>query len=146
MDTRLTRFDPFAGLTRWGESLDQFFSDWAKGGPEGKGLMAPSIDVSEDKNSLRITAELPGLERKDINVEVKDGVLSIRGEKRMEEESRDRNYHRIERRYGSFYRALALPESVDPAKVDAAFKNGVLTVSMPKREETKPKMIPIKED
>ncbi|MCC6739384.1 MAG: Hsp20/alpha crystallin family protein [Planctomycetia bacterium] len=145
MESRLTRLDPFAGLTRWGETLDQFFNDLGKRDvAETQGLLAPALDISEDKGSLRITAELPGLDKKDIAIEVKEGILTIRGEKKMEEESKDRNYHRIERRYGSFYRALALPETVDTAKIEASFKNGVLTLAMPKREETKPKTIAIK--
>lgn len=145
METRMTRFDPFAGLTRWGETLDQFFNDLGKrDAADAQGLLAPALDISEDKGSLRITAELPGLDRKDIAIEVKEGILTIRGEKKMEEESKDRNYHRIERRYGSFYRALALPETVDTAKIEASFKNGVLTLAMPKREESKPKTIAIK--
>jgi len=146
MDVKLTRWDPFAGLTRWGESLDQFVNDfWSKDEKLPQGLLSPAIDVSEDANTLRVTAELPGLEKKDIDLQVKNGILTLRGEKKIDEERKDRNYHRIERRYGSFYRALALPETVDTSKVDASFKNGVLTVSMPKREEAKPKSIAIKE-
>jgi HSP20 family protein len=148
MEKHLSRWEPFGGITRWGETLDQFFNDfWSRELPAPeKGLLSPAIDVSEDRNTLKVTAELPGLEKKDINVEVKDGVLTIRGEKKFEQEVKDRNYHRVERRYGSFYRALGLPDTVDSSKVDAAYKNGVLTVSMPKREETRPKVVPIKEE
>lgn len=145
METKLTRWDPFLGLTRWGETMDQFFNDLGSGAPEANGLMSPAIDVSEDGGMLRVTAELPGLEKKDIELQVKDGILTLRGEKKQEEESKDRNYHRIERRYGAFYRALALPDSVDSSKVEASFKNGVLTVTLPKREETRPRSIPIQE-
>ncbi|NUN48540.1 MAG: Hsp20/alpha crystallin family protein [Candidatus Brocadiae bacterium] len=147
MDSKMTRFDPFAGMTRWGDTLDQFFSDfWTKEQPAAtRNLLSPAIDVAEDKGALTVTAELPGLEKSDIHLEVKDGVLVLRGEKKFEEESKDKNFHRIERRYGSFYRALALPDTVDTAKVEAAFKNGVLKVRMPKREESKPKPIQIHE-
>ncbi|MCK6481363.1 MAG: Hsp20/alpha crystallin family protein [Planctomycetes bacterium] len=146
MNTKLTRFDPFTGLTRWGEDLDQFFNDfWRTGASAEASLLSPAIDVAENEGALTVSAELPGLERKDIDLTVKDGVLMLRGEKRMEEESRDRKYHRIERRYGSFYRALALPDTVDADRVDAAFRNGVLTVTLPKRPESKPRNISIKE-
>jgi HSP20 family protein len=146
MTNTLTRFDPFGGVTRWSESLDQFFNDfWHTGTSKDSALLSPAIDVSEDESRLTIEAELPGLERKDIELTVKDGVLMLRGEKSMEQESRDRSYHRIERRYGSFYRALALPDTVDADRVEAAFRNGVLTITLPKRPETKPKSISIKE-
>ncbi len=147
MESRITRFDPFANLTRWGETLENLFGEGqSRNSPDQQGLIAPALDISEDKGSLRVTAELPGMDKKDIAIEVKEGILTIRGEKKMEEESKDRNFHRIERRYGSFYRALALPETVDTARVEASFKNGVLTLSLPKREESKPKTITIKAD
>lgn len=146
MTTRLTRFDPFAGLTRWSENLDQFFNDFRTADGAGEtALLSPAIDVAENESALTVTAELPGLERRDIDLSVKDGVLMLRGEKKVEEESKDRKFHRIERRYGSFYRALALPDTVDPDGVEAAFKNGVLTVTLPKRPETKPRNIAIRE-
>ena len=142
----LSRRDPFAGLTRWDGNIDRLFQDlWNnESTPEGR-LLAPAIDVSENESRLTVTAELPGLDRKDIEVAVKDGVLTIRGEKRMEEESKDAKFHRVERRYGAFYRALSLPDSVDSEKVDATFRNGVLQVSLPKRPERKPKSIEVKE-
>jgi HSP20 family protein len=146
MTNKLTRFDPFAGTTRWGESLDQFFNDFwtaAEGGDAR--LLSPAIDVAEDESRLVVSAELPGLEKKDIELSVKDGVLMLRGEKRMESEAKEGRYHRIERRYGSFYRALALPDTVEAGKIDAAFRNGVLTITLPKRPETKPKSIAIQD-
>ena len=145
MTTRLTRFDPFQGLTRWNETLDQFFNDFANTPAAESGLLAPAIDVSEDESRLTVTAELPGLEKKDIELTVKDGLLMLRGEKRMEEEKKDAKFHRIERRYGSFYRALALPDSVDADSVDARFQNGVLVVTLPKRPESKPRNIGIRD-
>lgn len=146
MTTKLSRRDPVTGVTRLSESLDQFFNDfWSAGAPVETSLLSPAIDVAENEVSLSVTAELPGLERKDIDLSVKDGVLMLRGEKRMQEESKDRRYHRIERSYGAFFRALALPETVDADRVDAAFRNGVLTITLPKRPETKPKAIAIKD-
>jgi HSP20 family protein len=131
---------------RFGGSLDQFFNDFFTAAPaRDPALISPSIDVSENESRLLITSELPGLERKDIDLSVKDGVLMIRGEKRMEEEAREGRFHRIERRYGSFYRALALPDTVEAEKVDARFKDGVLRITLPKRPEAKARSIPVQE-
>jgi HSP20 family protein len=133
-------------LSRVGDLFDRMFGDaWREADANTNTLLAPALDVSEDHARFVVATELPGMERKDIDLQIKDGVLTIRGEKRHEEEVKDRKWHRVERRYGSFYRSLALPESVDPAKAEAAFKNGVLTVTLAKREETKPKTIAIKD-
>ena len=146
MSNKLTRFDPFTGVTRWSETLDQFFNDfWGERAPAATALLSPAIDVSEDEAKLVVSAELPGLERKDVDLSVKDGVLMLRGEKAISEEARESRYHRMERRYGSFYRALALPDTVDTGKIDARFKDGVLTVTLPKRPETKPQAVAIRE-
>jgi HSP20 family protein len=127
-------------LSRVGDLFDRMFGDaWRENDANTNNLLAPALDVSEDQGKFVVATELPGLERKDIDLQIKDGILSIRGEKRQEK------WHRVERRYGSFYRSLALPDSVDPAKAEASFKNGVLTVTLGKREETKPKTISIKE-
>jgi HSP20 family protein len=146
MTNALTRPDHLPGINRWGETMDQFFQDFfrASGEPSAN-LLAPALDVAEDEASLTVTAELPGLERKDIEVSVQDGVLVLRGEKRMDSESKDRKFHRIERRYGSIYRALALPDTVDAARIDARFKDGVLRLVLPKRPETKPRTVEIRE-
>ena len=144
MTTRMTRFDPFQGVPRWNDALDRLFQDFCAAPAAAEtALLAPPLDVAEDEASISISTELPGLEKKDIEVSVKDGVLSIRGEKRMEEERREAKHHRIERRYGAFYRALSLPDSVDPDRVEAAFRNGVLRLTLPKRPESKPRSVSI---
>src|SRR5690242_8081406 len=113
MTSPLARFDPLAGATRWSETMEQFFNDACRSeGTRESALLSPAIDVGEDESRISITAELPGLERKDIELTVKDGILTLRGEKRMDSESREGKFHRIERRYGSFYRAIALPDTV----------------------------------
>jgi HSP20 family protein len=146
MTTRLSPFEPLQGAMRWSEALDQLFRESRIRGPEAENaVLAPSLDISEDAHSLRVTVELPGLEKKDVDLQVKDGVLTLRGEKRLDEEHKDRNYHRIERRYGCFFRAVALPETVDASRVEATLRNGVLTVSLAKREESKPRPIDIRE-
>jgi HSP20 family protein len=105
---------------------------------------APSVDISETDGKVEVKAELPGLEAKDIDVEVTDNVLTLRGEKKMEEEKKGEKYYCRERYAGSFNRSFRLPAGVESDKVDAQFKNGVLTVSIPKSEESKQKKIEVK--
>jgi HSP20 family protein len=146
MNGNMMRFDPPAGAARWNDPFDRLLRElWNNGSATETSLLSPAIDVSETDSWIAVTAELPGLERKDIEVSVKDGVLSIRGEKRMEEEAKDAKFHRLERRYGAFYRALSLPETVDGGNIEARFKDGVLRVTLPKRAETKPRRIDVKE-
>ena len=104
----------------------------------------PVVNVEETENEYLISAELPGMEKKDINISIEDNVLSISGEKKSEIKSEDKNYHRFERSYGKFYRSFELPHSVDRENIDASYINGVLNVSLPKAEEAKPKQIEVK--
>ncbi|MEZ5922815.1 MAG: Hsp20/alpha crystallin family protein [Hyphomicrobiaceae bacterium] len=133
--------DPFFAMRK---QMDDLFSDWARHVPERtgareSGLLAPRIDVSESDKDIRITAELPGVEEKDVEVTLQGDALIIKGEKRAEKEEKDekegRHYHHIERSYGAFERRFALPAEVVTDKVAADFKNGVLTVVMPKSPE-----------
>lgn len=116
-------FDDF-----WGDSLPSF-------GNGGAGEFLPQVDVSETDKELRITAELPGLEEKDVEVEVTDHLLTIKGEKNVEKEEEDGDFCHSERSYGCFQRAIALPQGIDADKVKAKFKNGVLKVTIPKKPE-----------
>ncbi len=109
----------------------------------GDRLIAPSLDIVEDAHAYVVTAELPGLKKEDVAIQLEDGVLSISGEKKQETEVKEKTFHRMERRYGSFYRAVTLPAGVDVEKVDARFEDGVLKIRVPKREEVKPKAIKI---
>lgn len=105
--------------------------------------MRPTTDISETDNSYEVRAELPGVSKDDIQISVKDNLLSIKGEKRQENEDESKKYKRIERRYGTFERNFTLPPKVDVDNINAKFNNGVLTLSIPKPEEVKPKEIPI---
>lgn len=126
--------------------MDQFLGELCRAeGGCGTALLAPAIDVAEDGKALTISAEMPGLERKDVEVSVKDGVLVIRGEKRREAGSDEGTFHRVERRYGAFYRALSLPETVDAEAIDARFRDGVLVVTLPKRPEAKARTVAVRE-
>lgn len=107
------------------------------------GTWAPPVDIYETKDKITLKAELPGFEEKQINLRFEDGVLTIEGERKFEKESGDENYHRVERSYGKFVRSFAIPAGIEGDRIAATFNNGVLTVDLPKREETKPKQIRI---
>jgi HSP20 family protein len=104
----------------------------------------PPFDISETENEIVVKAELPGMEVKDIDIALTDGLLTIKGERKLEKEDKKENYHRIERRFGSFHRSLNLGEKVKAEGIEAAYKDGILTVTLPKAEESKPKKIEVK--
>lgn len=110
------------------------------------GVMMPDIDVAEGEEAIRVSAELPGMEEKDINVEVTEDTLTISGEKREEREEKDEDHHLSERRYGAFKRTLRVPDTVASSKVSAEMKNGILTITLPKTEKAKqkPKKVSVK--
>lgn len=103
----------------------------------------PSADISETDDSFEVRAELPGVTKDDVHISVKDDLLTIKGEKRQEKTDNSKDYRRVERHYGSFERRFSLPPKVEADKIKAEFKDGVLTLSIPKPEEVKPKEIPI---
>ena len=107
------------------------------------GTWAPPVDIYETKDRIVLKAELPGFDDKQIQLRFEDGVLTLEGERKFEKESGDENYHRVERSYGKFVRSFAIPAGVEGDRIAASFSNGVLTVDLPKREETKPKQIRI---
>lgn len=106
------------------------------------GTWAPAVDVAEDKDHILVKVEVPGMEEKDLRVNFEDGLLTISGERQFERKD-DRNYHRIERSYGSFVRTFSLPRTVDANAITAEYKNGVLEIAIPKKEEAKPRQIQI---
>jgi HSP20 family protein len=137
--------NPFGFLHR---EIDRLFDDLTRDvGGQGRVNLVPSIDVSETDKAITITAEMPGLERKDIEISVEDDVLTIRGEKKVESEHDDnnKNYHLSERSYGVFYRVLQLPPGVDPSKIEASMSNGVLKITIPKPARSEPKKIEVKD-
>jgi HSP20 family protein len=108
------------------------------------GNWMPSVDVKETKESLQIFTELAGIDPKDVEVTVESGVLTLKGQRNFEKAVEGESYHRVERAYGSFERSFTLPTNVDPDKIQATYKHGVLELSLPKREEAKPRAIAIK--
>ena len=108
------------------------------------GAFTPAIDVVEDPNGFHVIAEMPGLKKENIDVSLQGTTLVIRGEKKQEQEQKEKNgFLRTERMYGSFYRAIDLPQHVDPSKVDASYQDGILKVSLAKKEEAKPRQISV---
>jgi HSP20 family protein len=127
------RGDVFQSLQR---EIDRVFSDFGRGYPTLKGwsqgVNSLRLNVSETEKTVEVTADVPGVEPKDINVELSDGVLTIKGEKSAEKDEKNKDYHLFERSYGSFERSVSLPAEVDADKVAAKFDKGVLTVTLPK--------------
>ena len=106
------------------------------------GTWAPAVDVAEDAEKIHVKVEVPGMDEKDLRINYEDGLLTISGERQFEKMD-DRNYHRIERSYGSFVRSFSLPRSVDGASIAASYRNGVLEIEIPKKDEAKPRQIAI---
>lgn len=106
---------------------------------------SPSVDIKEEDNRFVIYADLPGVEVKDIEITMEHGVLSIKGERSYEDEVKEENFHRIERAHGTFYRRFSLPDSADEDNIKASGKNGVLEISIPKKEKEQPRRIPVKD-
>lgn len=142
----------------WRREIDRLFDEFDRGfwglpfrrsadfEPRWLTEAALAVDVAEKDKAYEIAAELPGMDQKDIEVKLTDGVLTIKGEKKQESEEKNKNYHLSERRYGAFERAFQVPEGVDKDKIEASFNKGVLTITLPKRPEaqTAPKTIQVK--
>ncbi len=136
----LTAWDPFADLNRVHREFERNFF-----GPRKRDVdFAPAVDVHEDAESLVLRAELPGVKREDIDVAIDGNVLTLKGERRLENEESGNKYHRIERSYGSFVRQFQLPTNVDSTAVDANLSDGVLTLRLPKKQELKARKIEVK--
>ena len=144
---KLAKWDPFHEVD---ELLERYTKpgDWPFRG--GRNLMsrtsdwAPRVDISETDQKFIVRAEVPGVDRKDIKINIEDHVLSIRGESKQEKEEEKEQFQRVERFYGSFCRSFSLPDNVDEEKIEADFKNGLLTLAIPKTESSKPKAIEVK--
>lgn len=133
MSTRLNRVFGQAPARRTGDEEAAFFADWA-----------PAIDVQETDKEYLLKADLPEVKKEDVKVDIKEGVLTVEGERKQEKEEKGKKFHRIERSYGKFVRRLALPVDVDETKVGAEFKDGVLNVHLPKSASAKPHTIDVK--
>ena len=139
----LVRWDPGREVDTLQSEVNRIFDTFFGGNDTRARRWVPAMDLVETDDHLVLRADLPGLEKDDVNVEVKDGVLTISGERRAEQEHKSEGYHRVERAFGSFSRSLSLPDGIDAEKVTADFDKGVLEVRIPKPEERKPHRVSI---
>ena len=143
MVNTLVRLNPFQEMRRLQDEFNRLLDP---GFPFENGELAaanwvPAVDIEETPETLRVIAELPGMKREDIQVEFENGMLTIRGQRAREEEKKEKNFHRVERSFGSFARAFRLPATVDAERISATYEDGVLKLEMPKREESKARRI-----
>lgn len=143
----IIRWDPFKDSMSLRKRMDKLFDDFFTEKDEGKemisGTWSPSVDINEAGNALVLTAELPGIEEKDIEIEIEGNTLTLKGKREFEKETKKEDYHRIERSYGSFYRSFTMPNYVDQDKIEAKHDRGLLKITMPKKPELKPKKVKI---
>ncbi len=144
----IVRWNPVRDLMGMQEDMDMlfenFFGDGRKMRELGFTRWTPRVDIVEEDNRYEVTVDLPGIKKEDVKVEIHDNVLTLRGEKKLEEERKEKNYRLSERFYGEFTRTFTLPENVDRNSIDAEYKDGVLRLTIPKTEKAKPKQIEVK--
>lgn len=139
----MTRWDPFRDVARLQEDMARLLEERRFGGGESVGW-TPACDIYEDDEGVTLRFELAGVEPKDVDVRFENGVLTLRGERKLDREDARDNYHRIELGYGTFTRSFSLPGTVDADKIRAESKNGILVVTLPKRSEARPRSIQVK--
>lgn len=144
MALMMNRWEPFRDIARLQDEMSRLFdSRLSYNGTESVGW-TPAVDIYEDEEGVTLRAELAGVEPKDVDVRFENGVLTLRGERKLEQEDKRENYHRVERSYGTFTRSFALPGTVDAERIRAESRNGILTIVVPKRSEAKPRAIQVK--
>ena len=143
----IVRWDPFREMADVQNRMARLFEDYyGRRGEDDvmrRGAWVPPVDIFEKDHVVTLKAELPDMQRDDIDIRVENNTLTISGEKKMEKDVHEDNFHRIERTYGQFSRSFSLPATIDTEKVSADYRNGVLTVKLPLREEAKPKQIQV---
>jgi HSP20 family protein len=146
MAWEVTPWRPFE-FEKMRREMDRLWDSFFESKPTrrvGEGEWAPSLDISETKGDLVVKAELPGIDPKEIDISLNEGILTIKGEKMQEKEEKEEGYHLVERSYGSFTRSIRLPREIQSEKINASYKNGVLKITLPKTEEAKKKEVKIK--
>ena len=143
--TTIARFEPFRGFTTLQDQVNRLFNESFRTHGEESALTtwAPAVDIYETPNELVVKADLPDVNEKDIDVRVENNLLTIRGERKVEKSVSEENFLRVERTYGAFSRSFSLPNTVNSEAIGADYKNGVLTVTLPKREESKPRQVKV---
>jgi HSP20 family protein len=143
----ITRWDPFREVVALQNRMNSLFRDLNEGeSPLTTASFVPAADIYEDAQKVMLKLEVPGIEEKDLDVRVENNTLTVRGERKFEKEEKEENFHRIERRYGSFYRAFTLPSTVETESAKANYEAGVLKLELKKKAEAQPKQIKINVD
>ena len=143
----ITRWDPFREVVSLQNRLNSLFRDFNEAdSPLTTASFVPAVDIYEDAQKVTLKLEVPGIEEKDLDVRVEDHTLTVKGERKFEKEEKEENFHRIERRYGSFFRAFTLPTTVDTENVQASYNAGVLKLELKKKAEAQPKQIKVNVD
>jgi len=141
------RWDPFRDLNALQDRMNRLFDDASSRGwrddPAATTTWSPAVDIFETEGEIVVKAELPGVDRKDIALNLDHNVLTLKGERRFEKETKEENYHRVERSYGGFSRTFSIPATVDEEKIRADYRDGILKIALPKKEQAKPKQIKI---
>lgn len=146
----IVRWKPFDDIVRSMESefeslMEDFFRErWPRRAFDETSSWFPRVDIAEDEDNITVTADIPGMKKDDIKITLTDNTLTISGEKKIKRDEKKENYHRVERICGTFSRSFFIPSSVDSEKISASYKDGVLKITLPKKEEAKPKEITIK--
>jgi HSP20 family protein len=146
----IVRWEPFRDLVSLQERMNRLFDESFRGinrtsGEEDwvGGAWTPAVDIYEQNGNIVLKAELPGIDPKDVDVKVENNILTLRGERKLDNEVKRENYHRVERAYGTFTRSFTLPNVVDTEKIKAEYKDGLLRMTLPKKDEARPKQISI---
>ncbi|WP_025270375.1 Hsp20/alpha crystallin family protein [Hippea sp. KM1] len=144
----LNALEPFKELTTLQERLNRVFNDLMPSASQSRDSAEwmPAVDIYETKDSINIEVEAPGMKEEDIKINLENNTLTIYGERKFEKKEEGKNYYRMERSYGSFSRSFLLPDNVDVDAIKAKYKDGVLTITLPKKPESKPKEIPIEKE
>jgi len=142
----ITRWDPFRELNTLQNRVNSLFQDYGRSNQEElttSGSFVPAVDVYDDEHKVILKLEVPGVKQEDLDVQVENQTLTVRGQRTFEKEEKEENFQRIERRYGSFSRSFTLPNTIDTQSVKADYENGILKIELAKREEAKPKQIKV---
>ena len=143
----ITRWDPFRDVLTLQNRLNSLFQDYNRGQNDGDvvstAAFVPPVDIYEDEHKIVLKLEVPGLKQEDLDIQIENNTLTVRGERKFEKEEKEENFHRIERRYGSFFRSFTVPTTVNTEGVKASYDSGVLRIELEKRAEAKPKQIKV---
>jgi len=144
----ITRWDPFRDVLALQNRMNSLFQEFNRNQGDGNDLMstasfAPPVDIYEDEHKIVLKLEVPGMKENELDIQLENNVLTVKGERKFEKEEKEENFHRIERRYGSFYRSFTVPSTINPESVKASYDAGVLRLELEKRAEAKPKQIKV---